>query len=31
MLHMAVRFPLTSLVCFIWVQALMLSIMVNGV
>lgn len=31
MLAAIVRFPLTSAVCFIWAQALGLSIMVNGV
>lgn len=31
MLHLSVRFPLTSLVCFIWAQALILSFMVNGI
>lgn len=31
MLHLSVRFPLTSIVCFVWVQTLILSLMVNGV
>ena len=31
MLYIIVRFPMTSVVCFVWAQALLLSIMVNGV
>jgi hypothetical protein len=31
MAHIAVRFPLTSAVCFVWAQALILSLMVNGI
>jgi hypothetical protein len=28
--HIAVKFPLTCVVCFVWVQALLLSVLVNG-
>lgn len=31
MLTAVVKFPLTSAVCFIWAQAVALSILVNGV
>lgn len=31
MLTAAVKFPLTSAVCFVWAQTLMLSIMAYGI
>lgn len=31
MTHIVVRFPRTYGVCFVWAQAMMLSILVNGI